>query len=208
MKKFTYNRVFCKTLAVFLAVIIVSFSANLLIFAGWGGAGGSGNVFIQILGGGAYGLGGYRYSCDVIYYSMEFTFNVRSFETNTETGETYIATGDWLMSENMADAVDVTVINHSDTPIRVTARVNKNDFEESGVEIERVGLQGVIIPACRLDEDGVIISESEMTLSLVTYPDVDYYKGKKQFFVTVCIVPASGYATNGNYYESNFDSDF
>ncbi len=203
MKNIFAKRFFCKTLAVFLSVCIMIFSGALLVFAGWGD-GASNDVLIQILGDGD-GRGGYRYSVDIVYYSMAFSFNVRSYEVNTETGETYITSGVWLMDENEKTDVELYVENHADTPIRVTAFVDQTDFNACGVQVAREGLQREYLPACELKSDGVIISRGTMTLSLENMPDIDNFKGDKQFYVTVYVVPASGETTAGGYFNSDFE---
>ncbi len=202
MKNIFAKRFFCKTLAVFLSVCIMIFSGALLVFAGWGD-GASNDVLIQILGDGD-GRGGYRYSVDVVYYSMAFSFEVRSYETNTATGETYIASGVWHMDENETSGVELYVENHADTPIRVTAFVDQTDFDECKTNILRNGLREEHLPACELTSGGVIVSRGTMTLELENMPNIDKFKGEKQFYVTVYVVPASGETTAGGYFNSEF----
>ncbi|MBE6654778.1 MAG: hypothetical protein E7608_04905 [Ruminococcaceae bacterium] len=202
MKNIFAKRFFSKILAVFLSVCIMTFSGALLVFAGWE-HGASNDVLIQILGG-TDGKGGYRYSVDIIYYSMAFSFNVRSYEVNTQTGETYITSGVWFMDENKKADVELYVENHADTPISVTAFIDQADFDECNTRVLREGLQREYLPACELTSEGVVISRGTMTLSLDNMPDIDNFKGEKQFYITVYVVPASGETTSGGYFNSNF----
>lgn len=173
------------------------FSAGLLVSAEWNDKDASGDVLIQIIGG---AQGGYRFSCDIVYYSMTFAFEISTYETIPETGETRISEGAWLMDENEMTSVDLTVENHSDTPICVTAFVEQGDFEACETTVAREGLQKTVIPACELTDKGVIIGESTMTLSLENYPAINDFKGEKQFYVAVCVEPTSGYTTGGSYF--------
>lgn len=202
MKNIFAKRFFSKILAVFLSVCIMTFSGALLVFAGWE-HGASNDVLIQILGDGD-GKGGYRYSVDIIYYSMTFSFDVRSYETNVVTGETYIASGVWHMDENELSDVELYVENHADTPIRVTAFVDQADFDKCKTNVLREGLQSEYLPACELTSGGVVVSRGTMTLELENVPHVDFFKGEKQFYVTVYVVPTSGETTSGRYFNSKF----
>ena len=149
--------------------------------------------------------GGYRYSCDILYHSMVFTYNLRAVECNTETGECYISYGEWRRMGVRTNTADITVVNHADTPIRVTAHTMTGDFVKSGVNVETVGLDGTWIAACVLTASGAEIDESSMTLSVIGVPSLAQYAGEKVLYVTVELVPASGYATNGNYIISRFE---
>ncbi len=147
--------------------------------------------------------GEYRYSFDIVFYSMMFTYNLRSIACNEETGETYVNSGDWMMDQNKTDSVTLTVVNHSDTPVCVTASVNAAAFLRCGAAVERTGLSGEYLPACELISDGqVLVSQSEMILTLLGYPQLPFYQGIKTIYATICVTPASGYATNGDYYSS------
>lgn len=143
----------------------------------------------------------YRYSADVIYYSMIFTFNLRSIAINTETGETSVNTGEWMMDENRTDSVTITVVNHSDTPIRATALVNEKDFSLCNMKVEKIWTDGNVIPPCEYDGEKIIIGEKILLLILDGYPTPETYEGEKRLFVTVEITPTSGYTTGGEYYE-------
>lgn len=144
----------------------------------------------------------YRYSCDIIYYSMKFSFNLRGVETNTETGESSISYGDWLMLGKKQSEVELIVINHSDTPISVTAHLNKEDFDKSGVVILRKGLENTFIDSCPVAHESEPYFE-KMNINIENYPYVDSWKGEKRIYVCVDIIPASGYATNGEYFYGN-----
>lgn len=145
--------------------------------------------------------GRYRYSFDIVFYSMEFTYQLRSIAHNEETGEVYVNSGVWLMDENETSCVTLTVANHSDTPVHVTATVNDSDFVQCGVSIWRSGLSGDYLDACELVlGEEARVSEGEMMLGLSGYPELHSYIGVKTFYATVCVAPASGYATNGSEY--------
>ena len=155
-----------------------------------------GHADVHILVNSVYGQ--YRYSLDIVFYSMRFTYNLRSTAHNSDTGETYVNSGEWLMDENRTETVTLTVINHSDTPVKATARTNTADFRLCGVEVERSGLVEELLPAVRLLQDrSAQVSSREMSLTLVGIPSLASYKGQKTIYATVYIAPASGYATNG-----------
>ena len=171
--------------------------------------GGSADVYILV----SPIYGQYRYSLDIVFYSMRFTYNLRSTAHNSDTGETYVNSGEWLMDENRTETVTVTVINHSDTPVTATAnstvtlppKTNTTDFRLCGVEVERSGVVEELLPAVKLLSDRQAqVSSREMSLTLVGIPSLVSYKGQKTIYVTVYIVPASGYAANGQYYIPNF----
>ena len=76
-------------------------------------------------------------------------------------------------------------------------------FLGCGAAVERTGLSGEYLPACELISDGqVLVSQSEMILTLLGYPQLPFYQGIKTIYATICVTPASGYATNGDYYSS------
>lgn len=149
--------------------------------------------------------GNYRYSFDIVFYSMEFTYHLHSIARNEETGEVYVNSGEWQMDGNEMCSVTLSVINHSDTPVRVTAAVDDGDFVRCGVSAERNGLSGEYLPACRLVPGAeTLVSEGEMTLTLAGYPELHSYLGAKTFYVAVFVTPAGGTATNGNDYSPAF----
>lgn len=151
-----------------------------------------------------YYKGVYRYSFDIIYYNMTFTFNLRVVEHNVETGARYISYGDWLLSGTKKDSVDITVVNHADTPVRVSAELSKPDFDKCGVSVEKKGLDKTFIPACSVANGEVSVSEEKMDIFIEGVPELILYKGEKKIYSTVEVVAASGYATNGSYFESPF----
>lgn len=151
-----------------------------------------------------YYKGVYRYSFDIIHYNMVFTFNLRVVEYNEETGARYISYGNWLLSGSKKDSVDITVVNHADTPIRVSADISKSDFDKCGVSVEKKGLDKTFIPACSVANGKVAVSEEKMDIFIEGVPELILYKGEKRIYSTVEVVAASGYATNGSYFESPF----
>ena len=186
--------VFILSLLFFAGILVFRVRADFII------PGGRTDVLITVTS-----RSGYRYSCDILYRSMVFTYNLRAVEYNTETGECYISYGEWRQSGMRTNTADITVINHADTPIRVTAHVRADDFVKSGVYVETTGLDGTRIAACDLTADEVKIDEGSMTLSIIGVPALAQYAGRKVLYVTVDIVPVSGYATNGDYVVSPFE---
>jgi len=189
-----------KTVSILLAAIFIASAASLNLLAG-SVTGGEADVKIGL----NPEYGAYRYSLDIVFYSMRFSYNLRSIAHNSETDETYVNSGEWVMDENKMNSVTVTVVNHSDTPIKVTAQVNTADFRFCGVVVNRQGLTGDVLPAVKLVPEGdAEVSSREMILTLVGIPSLTAYKGQKVIYATVCVVPESGYASNGQYYESKY----
>lgn len=165
------------------------------------GGSSSADVMIEVNN---YYEGVYRYSFDIVHYNMTFTFNLRAVEHNMETGERYISYGDWLLSDSKRDSVDITIVNHADTPIRVSAKLSKSDFDKCGVSVEKEGLDKTFIPACTVINGDVKVNEEKMDIFIKGVPELILYKGEKKIYSTVEVVVASGYATNGSYFESPF----
>ena len=201
MNGFHSVKMMLKFILILTMVVFMAGAPTFSLLAADTVAGGSADVYILV----SPIYGQYRYSLDIVFYSMRFTYNLRSTAHNSDTGETYVNSGEWLMDENRTETVTVTVINHSDTPVTATAKTNTTDFRLCGVEVERSGLVEELLPAVKLLSDRQAqVSSREMSLTLVGIPSLVSYKGQKTIYVTVYIVPASGYAANGQHYIPNF----
>lgn len=201
MNGFCSVKMILKFILVLIAVVFIAGALTFSLLAADTVAGGNADVYILVNP--IYGQ--YRYSIDIVFYSMRFTYNLRSTAHNSDTGETYVNSGEWLMDENRTETVTVTVINHSDTPVKATAKTNTADFRLCGVAVERSGLVEELLPAVRLLSDRQAqVSSREMSLTLTGIPSLTSYKGQKTIYVTVHIVPVSGYAANGQYYAPKY----
>ena len=147
----------------------------------------------------------YRYAVDVLFRNVVLVYRLESIAVNTETGKTYVNSGRWLESGGaVCPSFEVTVANHSDTPIRTATEFFAAEFVRCGADIVAHGNGETVLPPVALPDGQQQICENRASAVFGMYPALDSYAGEKHITATVRIDRADGTATDGSPFRARW----